>query len=119
MRKLTQAEIDIALDDNGEKDDGAVAIEATVGELAALGVGTCCGRVGNKTFQVLADKGYQHRKCRGWFDEKDKVVVGMFHIKIQTDKTAQKVEESVCSAGGSLRHNGDSMWGGYKEFEIE
>ena len=119
MRKLTQVEVDEALDDNGEQEEGAVAIEATVSELAGLGVGTCCGGTGNKTFQALADKGYQHRKCRGWYDEKDKVVLGMFHIKIQTDKTAEKIEQIASEAGGSLRFNGDSLWDGYKEFEIE
>jgi hypothetical protein len=129
MRNLTQEEIEEALDDNGEPEEGCVAIEATVQELADLNVGTGCGKVGNQAFKVLADKGYGHRKCRGWFEEnRDSLsstkffggcVCGMFHIKIQTDKTAEKVERIVGAAGGSLRYSGDSLWEGFKEFEIE
>lgn len=119
MRNLADIEIDGALDDNGELEDGAVAIEATVQELADLGVGTYCGCVGNKTFKALADKGYGHRKCRGWFISKDSVVDGMFHIRIQTDKTAENVSRIAADAGGSLRFSGDSMWDNFKEFEIE
>lgn len=119
MRKLTGEEIEEALDDNGEAEEGCVAIEATVRELADLGIGTCCGGQGNKTFQSLADKGYEHRKCRGWFDEKEKEVVGMFHIKIQTDKTAEKIERIAGEARGSLHFSGESRWDGFKEFEIE
>ena len=119
MRDLTQEEINTALDDNGEKEEGCIAIETTVQELADLGVGTCCGHTGNQVFKVLADKGYKHRKCRGWYDESGKVVVGMFHIKIQTDNTAEKIENIASKAGGSLRLNGDSLWEGFKEFEIE
>jgi hypothetical protein len=45
--------------------------------------------------------------------------MGMFHIKIQTDKTAEKVSRIAGDAGGSLHFSGDSIWEGYKEFEIE
>ena len=119
MRNLIQEEIEEALDDNGEPEEGCVAIEATVQELADLNVETGCGSVGNQAFKALAAKGYGHRKCRGWHDAKNGVVVGMFHIKIQTDKTADKVERIVGAAGGSLRYDGDSRWEGFKEFEIE
>jgi len=130
MRNLTQAEIEQALDDNGEQEDGAVAIEATVKELADIGTETACGTYGNKTFQALVDKGYQHRKCRGWFIDKETskrgdadrdapVILGMFHIKAKTDKTGEKIERIAGEAGGSLRFSGDSLWEGYKEFENE
>jgi hypothetical protein len=131
MRNLTAEEIKQALDDNGESENGAVAIEATVKELADIETETACGKYGNKTFKALVDKGYEHRKCRGWFIDKSKLemcgekdrnapmVLGMFHIKIQTDKTAEKVEKIASDAGGSLRFNGDSLWEGYKEFENE
>lgn len=119
MRNLTIEEIEEALDDNGETEDGCIAIEATVQELSDLKVGTTCGTKGNSCFVKLAEKGYAHRKCRGWFDEKTKEIVGMCHIKIQTDKTAEKIEKIAAEAGGSLRFNGDSLWEGYKEFEIE
>ena len=129
MRNLTQEEIEEALDDNGEAEEGCVAIEATVQELADMAVGTGCGEFGNQVFRELATKGYQHRKCRGWFEKKKNalsstepyvgVVVGMFHIKIQTDETAEKIERIASDAGGSLRYSGDSLWDGFKEFEIE
>lgn len=143
MRNLTQEEINLALDDNGEKEEGAIAIEATVQELADLDAGTCCGTVGNHTFKALAEKGYGHRKCRGWFlakptpmtqeqweslqgvgtvpaaDQSRPQVWGMFHIKIQTEKTAEKVERIAGEASGSLRYNGESNWEGFQEFEIE
>lgn len=148
MRNLTQEEIDFALDDNGEKEEGAVAIEATVQELADLECGTCCGSHGNKTFKALVDKGYGHRKCRGWYLEKPPgitdehwkthvwnvggsepltdelrnpppVVMGMFHIKVQTEKTGEKISRIAGDAHGSLRYSGESLWEGFKEFEIE
>ena len=117
MRNLTQADIDVMFLD-GEIED-CEAVEATVQELADLGVGTICGHIGNQTFKVLADKGYGHRKCRGWFQAKEKVVVGRFHIKIQTDKTAEKVSRIAAAADGSLRYDGNSSWEGFKAFEIE
>lgn len=151
MRNLTAEEIDKALDDNGEPEDGFVAIEARVEELAAIGAGTACGKVGNHCFVALAAKGYGKRMCRGWFCENpmkaaldtldttgntpemaaERVasikaswpttpqVTGMFHIRIQTDKTAEKVSRIAGEAEGSLRFSGDSLWEGYKEFEIE
>jgi hypothetical protein len=140
MRNLTPEEIDKALDDNGEAEEGCVAIEATVQESADLKTDTCCGRWGNQTFKALADKGYGHRKCRGWFNKTPKqmsqetwegihgqgpvpvlgpLVCGMFLIKIQTEKTGEKVERIAGAAGGSLRYDGDSLWEGFKEFEIE
>jgi hypothetical protein len=163
MRNLA-AEETYALEDNGESSDsGAIAVEATVQELADLGAGTECGTIGNTCFKALAEKGYGHRKVRGWYlaarkqtaldmfrkfdwrtgckgwtqkkwdqmllqleDEAAKAkgaewpeVMGMFHIKIQTDKTADKIAKIAEEAGGSLRFDGDSDWEGYKVFEIE
>jgi len=129
MRFLTADEIE-AMDGDPQDalENGEVAIEATIQELADLGVGTACGHVGNKAFKALADKGYGKRKCRGWFcknpipingQTEDPYVNGMFHIKIQTDKTAEKIERISGEAGGSLRYEGDSSWEGFKEFEIE
>ena len=119
MRNLTQQEIYEALADNGEEEEGCIAIETTIGELANLGASTLCGITGNNCFQTLADKGYDKRKCRGWYDLVTKDVCGMFHIKIQTDKTAEKISSMAGEAGGSLRYSGDSLWNGFKEFEIE
>lgn len=120
MRRLTDEEIEFGLDDNGESEEGAIAIEATIQELADKGASTSCGKPGNKCFNDLVDCGYGHRKCRGWLVNDDNPeVLGMFHIKIQTDKTAEKISEIAGGAGGSLRFDGDSAWEGYKEFEIE
>ena len=140
MRELTSPEIEQALDDNGETEEGCVAIEATVQELADLKTDTDCGHWGNQTFKALADKGYGNLVCRGWFNKtpyqmtqgewerlggKGPVrivspqVCGMFHIKTTTNMTAEKVENIAEQAGGSLRHDGDSRWEGFKEFEIE
>lgn len=137
MRNLTPEEIEEALDDNGESEAGYIAVETTVQELADLGVGTACGSVPNQTFKALADKGYGHRKCRGWFNRAPTPlppgesetfpkgitfgpeVSGMFHIKIQTDKTAEKIERIASDAEGSLRFEGPSNWDGFMEFEIE
>ncbi len=118
MRNLTESEVG-PLDCNDEKDEGCVAVETTVEELAALGVGTFCGSPNNQCFAALAAKGYGKRKCRGWYQASSKTVWGMFHIRIQTDKTAEKMSDVVSESHGSLRFNGDSLWDGYKEFEIE
>jgi len=46
-------------------------------------------------------------------------ILGMFHIKIQTDKTANKISKIAEDSRGSLRFEGDSEWDGFKVFEIE
>jgi hypothetical protein len=130
MRFLTADEIEEAMDEDPQEalEEGEVAIEATIQELADLGVETFCGSHGNKAFKALADKGYGKRKCIGWFFENPRpidgevrapYIFGMFHIKIQTDETAEKIQKIAGEAEGSLRYNGDSMWEGFKEFEIE
>ena len=119
MRTMTQEEVQEGLDDNGELEEGCIPVEIRIQELADMDVSTGCGAKGNKCFRVLAANGYKHRLCRGWLDEKAKEIVGMFHIKIQTDKTAEKISQIAGKAGGSLRLNGDSQWEGFKEFEIE
>lgn len=40
-------------------------------------------------------------------------------MKIQTEKTGEKVSKVVEEAGGSLIYSGDSAWDCFKEFEIE
>lgn len=118
MRDLTEQEIDEALDDNGEQDDGCRAIEATVDELAELGVGTGCGAIGNEAFKALAESGFGERKCRGWYDDQTKEAVGMFHVECNKNE-AIRVGQIARDAEGSLRENGESRWLGFWEFEIE
>ena len=126
MRNLTTEEIAEALDDNGESEEGCVAVEATVDELADLNVRTVGGKDDNHTFQELADAGFGKRKCRGWYLAKDiskeggqdQTVWGMFHVAI-AEEHADKVERFAKRAGGCLRLNGPSLWKGFFEYEIE
>ena len=114
MRDLTQEEIDLALDDNGESEEGCIAIESTTTELAAKKTGTCCGIVGNHCFTALPPG----RLVRGWYDPKDNVFMGMIHIECTEDES-ERIEELAGEAEGSLRASGSSLWNGFCEFEIE
>jgi hypothetical protein len=126
MRNLTPKEIDAGLDNNGEPEDGFVAIEATVNELSALDVRTLYGDEENHVFQELAEHGFGSRRCRGWYLAKDttdsglcdQTVAGMFHIVV-ADEEAEKVARIAKRAGGMLRPVGASMWDKFYEFEIE
>jgi hypothetical protein len=122
-KTLTQAQIDAALDDNGESEDGYAAIETTVADLAANGIGTSCGKVGNKCFAALLKAGFGARKCRGWYDDgsrhDEKAVCGMFHIECSSDAEAEKICHIADKGDGSLRPDGPSLWKGFYEFEIE
>lgn len=118
MRNLTPEDVLDNLDDNGEVEEGCVAVEATVQELADLRVSTSCGRTGNQAFQALAGS-HGHRKCRGWYDASTKEVVGMFHIEVDMKEVGEEIEEIAGNAGGSLRFSGNSSWSGFMEFEIE
>ena len=126
MRNLTPDEIAAALDSNGEAEEGCVAIEATVDELADLNVRTVGGKDDNHTFQELADSGFGRKKCRGWYLAKDaskeggndQTVWGMFHIAV-SEEFADKMERLAKRAGGSQRLNGPSLWDGFFEYEIE
>jgi predicted DNA-binding WGR domain protein len=121
--KLTQAQIDVALDDNGESEDGLFAIETTVDDLAANGIGTSCGRVGNTCFTQVKKAGFGARKCRGWYDDgsrhDEKAVCGMFHIECSSDAEAEKIGNVAGVGHGSLRPEGPSLWKGFYVFEIE
>lgn len=120
MRFLEDSEIEQALDDNGESKERARAIEATVTELAGMGVSMCCGTVGNKCFEALQSRGFAGRFGRGWYvDGYDgKEVLGMFHIQCSEDE-GENIQEIAGEAGGSLRFSGKSLWPGFCEFEIE
>lgn len=115
MRNLTQEEIDLALDDNGESGEGCIAIESTTTELTVRKTGTLCGIDGNKCFSALPSG----RFVRGWYDSRENVFMGMIHIECTTDEEADRIEELASNAEGSLRSNGSSAWEGFWEFEIE
>ena len=133
MRKLTQKEIDVALDDNSEADEGCVAVEATIGELALANIGTSCGHTGNTAFSALSVMFPDNatRLVRGWLDASDNTMCGMIHIqchepykafdKDYAEELAERISNAVYEAGGggSLRPDGPSLWEGFWEFENE
>ena len=131
MRVLSKEEMEtdvVTLDylDVDSEDGPQIFFEATIQELADLRVETYCGNHGNQPFALLSQKGYGKRKCRGSMvlapnpEGRGLMVGGMFFIKIQTDKTAEKIEKIVNDAGGSFRYDdGECGWEGYKQFEIE
>ena len=133
MRRLTDAEVNEALDGNGEAAEGMIPVETTVQELADLDASCACGGV---NFKEAVAKGYGHRKVRGWFGvERDDYttatagrvepsdldysinrfyMMGMIHIKIQTEKTAEKLGDIL-----GIRFDGESGWDGFMTFEDE
>lgn len=86
MRSLTEAELE-QLDDNGEGEDGATAIETTVGELAKLGAGTVCGTRQGTPWAALEAAGFGERRVRGWYfadgllDDAQPLMGGMIAIE--------------------------------------
>jgi len=127
MRNLTQEEIDVALDDNGEKDEGCVAIEASIEELALKETGTSCGHTGNIAFAALrvlfsvTSPDSSTRLVRGWYDPDDNTMCGMIHIQCENETIAERISEVAYESGngGSLRPSGVSLWRGFYEFENE
>ena len=123
MRNLTQEEIDLALDDNGEKDEGCIAIEASIKELASKGTGTSCGLLGNDAFNALGKIFNDTSTCmvRGWYDSNDNTMCGMVHIQCENDDVAEMISTAAYDLGngGSLRPSGVSLWPGFYEFEVE
>jgi hypothetical protein len=115
MRPLTLEEINQALDDNGEPDEGCIAIEISMEELVEKGTGTTCGHDGNHCFDALP-KG---RLVRGWYDARDNTMMGMIHIQCTSADEAEQIEELAGNAEGSLRSDGPSLWEGFWEFENE
>jgi hypothetical protein len=94
-------------------------IEATVSQLAELGVGTPCG--GEEVFSILADNGYEHRKVRGYLA--NNMLWSIICIKIQTEKTALKIEKLLADNDALLRFDGQcdpsGTLAGFMMFEDE
>lgn len=120
MRALSSDEVDQALDNNGESEEGCYPVEMTVKELRQANASTCCGSIGNNCFHQIAQ--FDDRLVRGWFapefDDSEAQVQGMFHIECN-EAEAQIISDSVGRVGGSLRPSGRSLWAGFWEFEIE
>lgn len=123
MRLLSPEEAQVILDyDRSEMkdliDEGYVAIEATVGELAKTGVGTCCGTVGNVCFVEIAKK-FPGRLVRGFYSAQGKCICGMPLIQCN-EKEAQAIGRLADKGDGSLREEGQSIrWNEFYIFEVE
>jgi hypothetical protein len=127
MRILTNADIDLGLlfddvyDDDGDSVDGPgpnyQPIEATVGELAALGVTRVCGG-GKKCFEAMRDNGHQGRMVRGVLDKAANAMTGDVHIEVADTIAARLVTISQIYDIGkdSLCPTGDSPWKGFATF---
>lgn len=102
MRHLTQEEIDFALDDNGESEEGCIAIEASIIELAQKNIGTSCGHSGNTAFAALGKVIHDDNTImvRGWFDTRDSTMCGMVHIQCPNDEVAEMMSEAAYELGG-------------------
>lgn len=115
MRNLTPEEEDL-LDDNGEKADGGVAIEATITELADGGYGLACGSpTGANAWEPLAEL-FGDRLVRGWCVEYEghKQMSGM--IQIQVDGAEA---DAIERRNYALRPDAPSMFDGFWSFENE
>lgn len=121
MRDLTQEEINLALDDNGEQEEGCIAIEATILELAQNNTGTSCGIMGNDAFNAIKDLLSNPCLVRGWYDPKENTMCGMIHIQCDSMELAERISEVAYELGngGSLRPSGQSLWKTFFEFENE
>ena len=105
---------------------GLRAIEAKVTELASLGVKLYGGT--DFCFNRLNSSGFHARIVRGWLVEPDNVMIGKLYIKIQTDKTASKIQLQASIYGSKLTlyselRNGwpyspVPIYPGFKEFDI-
>lgn len=118
MRTLSCEEVDFALDENDEDEEGFIPIESSIKEFSHMGVSTCCGKEKNYCFDDLFDCGFGDRVIRGWYNEETKEVAGMVHIEA-VENDGELISELASFSGGSLRFNGKSMWEGFMEFEIE
>lgn len=118
---------DIAMMDENETEmnsNGYYAVDTTISELAQLGAGTACGRVGNTCFVGIASYSngkYAKRKVKCWINTQNNPpdVNGMVHIKIRTETTAEKIDDLASTFNGSLRFNGGSPFTMFIDFEVE
>lgn len=125
MTPLNPTEIALMDEDETEMNGmGFYAVDTTIGELAQIGAGTSCGSVGNTCFVGIASysKGkYEKRKVKCWINTllTPPEVSGMVHIKIQTETTAEKIDDLAGNFDGSLRYDGSSPFPGFIDFEVE
>jgi hypothetical protein len=119
MRELTVTE-SAYLDDNGEHEEGAVAVETTIGELAdVFKAGTQCGTIGNACFCAMSV--FSDRLVRGWFDPQsypNPTMCGMVHVQCD-EPEAEQLSALAAGSEGSLRPDGPSQWPEFYVFEIE
>ncbi len=109
MKELTQDEINKFLDDNGESDEGAVAVQTTIKELIMLNAGTTCCGIGCFGKAIK----FHDREVKGWCIQENMEMMGMIHIECN-EKEAGLLEMVI-----GIRSNGESLLNGFWEFEDE
>jgi hypothetical protein len=114
--KLNENEVSL-LEDNGESEDGFLAVKTDFETLNQLGVSTTCGRTGNLAFGNLLES-IGNRKVIGWFNPDDKEICGMIQIEGKEDE-GEKIEDEAWKKGAILRFSGLSQFPGFLEFENE
>lgn len=115
MRILSKQEVfDIeGYEAASDDDDLGNFVEATVQELAVLGV---------PQFVALRKAGYEHNVVLGWLNESHTPPSMWMDVHISgTELDDERVETIACSAGTVLRSDGESYCGrpGFRVFSIE
>jgi len=116
-RKTVNGDVIDQLHDCREEGVACRAIEATVKELADLGIGTLCGSEGNKAFKLVA-KRFPDMLVRCGL-EVEKNIVRCCDIRVVDDAQGELVEELVSQADGSLRFDSIDPDTGWAYFENE
>lgn len=117
MRDLLDEEVVKALDDNGEADDGFIAVESDFEELDKYGASIVCGVSGNQPFAGL-QRHFGNRKVRCWYNSDTKEIMGMVHIEGREEE-GEDIEDIAGKEGVTLRYDRESAWDGFLEFENE
>lgn len=96
---------------------GYIAVKCRVSDLAAAGVGTACGTVGNKALHALV-KSFGDREILCWFSPSEMHINGMPLIRC-TAREAALIERLAEKAEGSLRWDDAAKLERFQVFEIE
>lgn len=94
---------------------GSKIIVATIQQLADMGIGSCCGNVGNKCFVKLAEK-FPNILVRGALHGNEMSSVEM---KISNDRMGYAISSLADKGDGSYRYDGDGADHSWEYFETE